>query len=320
MVLFYSDPRMLKHRPWAWHPECPERLTAILDHLQANGQLASMERVPTPAAADDDVVRVHRPAYVHEIDQFERSGGGQYESDTYVCSGTNLAARLAAGASVDAVRRVVEGPDTRAFCAVRPPGHHARPGTAMGFCIYSNAAIAAAYARDVLGLDRILVVDYDIHHGNGTQEAFYEDPRVGFLSVHRYPFYPGTGDRDETGSGPGLGLTRNVPLPHGTRPNDLIAAFRSGLDAMAEKVRPQLVILSAGFDAHRADPVGDLGLETEHFDDLTRAVIDVAETHAGGRLVSLLEGGYNLGILPICVEAHLKALGVPTSGPGTAAR
>ncbi|MFO0961104.1 MAG: histone deacetylase [Isosphaeraceae bacterium] len=317
MLLFYSDPRMLHHRPWSWHPESPARLSSILEVLRDNGQLVATQQQPVKPANDADLARVHAPSYVREIALFERGGGGQYESDTFVSSGTDLAARLAAGAAIDAVRGVVSGPNSRAFCAVRPPGHHARPSTAMGFCIYSNAAVAAAYAREVLGLDRILVVDFDVHHGNGTQEAFYDDSQVGFLSIHRFPFYPGTGDLDETGSGAGLGFTRNIPLPHDTRPNDLISAFRSGLETMANKVRPQLVILSAGFDAHRADPVGGLGLEVEHFEDLTRAVIEVAEAHADGRIVSLLEGGYHLQFLPMCVEAHLKVLGVPISRTAT---
>jgi acetoin utilization deacetylase AcuC-like enzyme len=185
----------------------------------------------------------------------------------------------------------------------------------MGFCLYSNVAVAAAHARDVLGLDRVLVVDYDVHHGNGTQETFYDDETVGFLSVHRYPFYPGTGAADETGTGAGLGFTRNLPLPYGTSRQEFRAAFRSALEGLADAVRPELVILSAGFDAHAADPVGSLGLEVEDYETLTNDVLDVARTHAGGRLVSVLEGGYNLDVLPLCVSAHLKALGVgPTSG------
>jgi acetoin utilization deacetylase AcuC-like enzyme len=154
-----------------------------------------------------------------------------------------------------------------------------------------------------------LIVDFDVHHGNGTQEIFYSDPRVAFLSIHRYPFYPGSGSADETGTGPGLGFTRNLPIRYGTPRPDFVAAFRAGLESMADKVRPELVLISAGFDAHADDPVGDLGLETEDYDELTRMVVDVAETHANGRIVSLLEGGYNFPILAGCVEVHLKALG-----------
>jgi acetoin utilization deacetylase AcuC-like enzyme len=178
----------------------------------------------------------------------------------------------------------------------------------MGFCIYGNVAVAAADALATHGLDRVLVVDFDVHHGNGTQEMFYDNGRVGFLSIHRYPFYPGTGAADETGTGAGLGLIKNVPLPYGVSRPDYLAAFRSALDALADKVRPELVLISAGFDAHAEDPVGDLGLEVEDFQELTKAVLDVAKTHAGGRVVSVLEGGYNVSILAGCVAAHLETL------------
>jgi len=182
----------------------------------------------------------------------------------------------------------------------------------MGFCLYDNVAVAAADARDRLGVERILIVDFDVHHGNGTQEIFYQDPRVAFFSIHRYPFYPGSGAAEETGTGPGLGFTRNLPIRFGTRRSEFLAAFRSELEMFADKVRPELVLVSAGFDAHAQDPIGDLGLETEDYIDLTRAIVEVAETHAGGRIVSLLEGGYNVPILAGCVEVHLEALGART--------
>ena len=239
---------------------------------------------------------------------------GQVEADTWVSPGSLLAARLAAGAAIEAVRLVVEGTgDRRAFCAARPPGHHARPDGPMGFCIFANAALAAAEARDRFGLDRILIVDFDVHHGNGTQEIFYEDGGVGVLSIHRYPFYPGTGAADETGAGAGLGTIRNVPLPGSSTRAEYHDAFRSALDTMAERVRPELVLISAGFDAHGEDPIGGLGLEVEDFDRLTRAIVGVAEAHADGRIVSLMEGGYNVPILAGCVAAHLEALRAGTT-------
>jgi acetoin utilization deacetylase AcuC-like enzyme len=179
----------------------------------------------------------------------------------------------------------------------------------MGFCIYANVALAAQEALVRFELDRLLIVDFDVHHGNGTQEIFYHTSRVGFLSIHRYPFYPGTGAKNETGAGEGLGSTLNIPLQYGTRRRDYHAAFRAGLETLAARVRPNLVLISAGFDAHAEDPVGDLGLEVEDFEALTRDVVSVAETYAGGRILSVLEGGYNIPILAGCVVAHLQGLG-----------
>jgi acetoin utilization deacetylase AcuC-like enzyme len=249
------------------------------------------------------------------MDRTAEKGLRQVEVDTWVSPGSAFAARLAAGAVVDAVSAVISGPARVAFCAVRPPGHHARAAEPMGFCLFGNIAVAAADAVDRLGLSRVLIVDFDVHHGNGTQEMFYDDGRVGFFSIHRSPFYPGTGAKDETGSGRGLGWTRNQPLAFGTPRGEILAAFRSGLEAMAAKVRPELVLLSAGFDAHVDDPVGNLGLEVEDFDAMTRDVLAVAQIHAGGRLVSVLEGGYNPSILAGCVEAHLRVLGAGALAP-----
>jgi acetoin utilization deacetylase AcuC-like enzyme len=179
----------------------------------------------------------------------------------------------------------------------------------MGFCIFGNVALAAADALARFQLNRLLIVDFDVHHGNGTQEMFYDSDRVGYLSVHRYPFYPGTGSKDETGTGAGLGHTKNIPLPYGTTPANYHAAFRAGLHSLADRIKPELVLISAGFDAHAEDPVGDLGLDVDDFDKITREIVQVAETHAQGRILSVLEGGYNVSILAACVAAHLHALG-----------
>jgi len=309
MVKLFTDRRMLDHIPPARHPERPERLQAILRQLERTGISKRSPEGVVREATPAELARVHSPHYLDQVAEFESSGGGRIEADTWVNRGSNLAARLAAGAAIEAVACVLAGTDQRAMALVRPPGHHARPAGAMGFCLYGNVAVAAADARDRHGLEHVLIVDFDVHHGNGTQEIFYADGRVAFFSIHRSPFYPGTGAAGDTGTGKGLGFTRNIPVRYGTRRPDYIAAYRAGLETLADKVRPELVLISAGFDAHAEDPVGDLGLETEDFEELTRIVVDVAATHSQGRIVSLLEGGYNVPILAGCVETHLRALG-----------
>ncbi len=236
------------------------------------------------------------------------SGGGQADADTVICPASYDVALLAAGAACDAVDRVLAGETKTALCLVRPPGHHALAERAMGFCLFNNIAIAACVARDEHDLDRVLIVDWDVHHGNGTQDAFYADGRVGFLSSHRWPFYPGTGDADETGTGDGLGTTLNLPITFGTPRATYRDRFAAELEKFAAQFRPQLVLVSAGFDSHRADPIGSLGLEVEDFAELTELVMNVAATHAGGRIVSILEGGYNPPVLAECVETHLQGL------------
>jgi acetoin utilization deacetylase AcuC-like enzyme len=316
MVRLYTDRAMLDHVPPYRHPERPERLAAILRQIDRTGLAGACRAGVVREAADAELLRIHRQDYLDEVARFEAESGGLIEHDTWIGPGTNRAARLAAGSAVNAVRDVLGGAPRTAFCAIRPPGHHARPAGAMGFCLFGNIAAAAAEAVDGQGLARVLIVDWDVHHGNGTQEMFYDDPRVGFLSIHRYPFYPGTGNADETGTGPGLGTKRNVPVRYGTSRPDYLAAFRGALESLADRLRPELVLISAGFDAHAEDPVGDLGLEIEDFVTMTHQVLEVARTHAGGRIVSALEGGYNVPILAGCVAAHLEALGVdPPLGP-----
>lgn len=299
---------MLGHATPADHPECPERLAALLNRLERSPIAAECSTGNVRPATEEELLRVHDAGYLARLGDFERQGGGRIEADTWLAAGSIEAARLAAGACVEAVASVVQGDDPRAFCIVRPPGHHALPDSAMGFCLFNSIAVAARHAVETLGLGRVLIVDWDVHHGNGTQEIFYDDPRVAFLSLHRFPFYPGTGREEETGEGPGLGLTKNVPLRFGIARQDYRAVFRASLEAFAERVRPELILLSAGFDAHRADPVGNLGLESEDFDILTADLLAVARTHAQGRVVSVLEGGYNVPKLVESVEAHLSRL------------
>jgi acetoin utilization deacetylase AcuC-like enzyme len=256
-------------------------------------------------ASVEQLERVHDPHYVEHIQRYAAAGGGRIEADTVVSERSYEVAALAAGAACDAVRRIIQGEDRAALCLVRPPGHHARPHDAMGFCLFNSVAIAALAALVEHDLDRVLIVDWDVHHGNGTQETFWEDGRVGFLSIHRWPFYPGTGDADETGSGRGLGGIINVPVQFGTPPRVFHERFERALIDLAAKVQPQLVLISAGFDAHREDPIGSLELEIEDFLRLTKTVLAVAREYAGARAVSLLEGGYHPERLAECVEVHL---------------
>jgi acetoin utilization deacetylase AcuC-like enzyme len=308
-VTLFTDRRMIEHRVPARHPERPERLQAILKHLERTGFTNTCPSGHVREATRDELLRVHRPEYLREVEELEARGGGPLDADTWVFPQTMEAARLGAGAAIEAVSHVLGGPNRRALCLIRPPGHHARPSAGMGFCIFANVSLAAAEALERFKLSRVLIVDFDVHHGNGTQEIFYDSGRVGFLSIHRYPFYPGTGAKDETGTGPGLGHTLNVPLPHGTPRPRYLAAFRSALATLADRIKPELILISSGFDAHAEDPVGDLGLEVEDFEKITKEIVGVAETHAQGRIVSVLEGGYNVPILAGSVAAHLHALG-----------
>ncbi|HEX3601144.1 MAG TPA: histone deacetylase [Lacipirellulaceae bacterium] len=307
MTHLYYDPRFLEHDTGT-HPEQPERLRRMEDRLATAGLLEKCVRPTWAAATRTRLERVHEPGHIELIATIAARGGGRIDSDTVVSAASFDVALLAAGAACDAVDRVLSGETKNALCLVRPPGHHARAGQAMGFCLFNNIAIAACVARDEYQLDRVLIVDWDVHHGNGTQDTFYADGRVGFISAHRWPFYPGTGDSDETGTGSGLGSTRNLPFAFGTARRAYCERFAAELENFAAQIRPQLVLVSAGFDSHRADPIGSLGLETEDFAELTKLVREIAAVHSGGRIVSILEGGYNPPVLAECVETHLRRL------------
>jgi acetoin utilization deacetylase AcuC-like enzyme len=307
MTLLYTDPLFLKHETGT-HPERADRLRSVTARLEKSG-LAKRCRAGTyKPLGENDILAVHSPKQLQAVKQIAEHGGGHVDPDTVVCPDSFTVALAAAGACVAAVDAVLKGTDRSALCLVRPPGHHATPTRSMGFCLFNNIALAAHHARKAHGLTRILIVDWDVHHGNGTQDIFYEDPEVMFYSIHRYGrgFYPGTGAADETGRGKGLGHTLNVPVRFGTPRKDYHDLFTRALEKAADKIKPELVLTSAGFDAHARDPIGSLGLETEDFVPLTKQVCEVAKTHAKGRLVSCLEGGYNLEALAESVQAHLK--------------
>jgi acetoin utilization deacetylase AcuC-like enzyme len=309
MTILYTDLIFLEHYTGA-HPENADRLRSIMARLEKSGLMAQCARGGFEPLTEETVAHIHSRGMIARAKETAAHGGGFLDADTVVSRQSFIAALEAAGACVAAVDAVVRNRDHTALCLVRPPGHHATPDRSMGFCLFNNIALAAHHARSAHGLDRILIVDWDVHHGNGTQDIFYEDPNVFFYSIHRYGdgFYPGTGAPDETGSGEGLGTTLNVPVRYGTTRADYRAEFRSALEKAADLIRPQLVFISAGFDAHVNDPIGSLDLETEDFVELTKNVLEVAKTHSGGRVVSSLEGGYNLDALADSVQVHLQEL------------
>ncbi len=305
MLLYHSE--IFEKHNTGKHPECIARIERVNRMLAQNGWIARSTTPNWMAASVEHCKRNHTDAYIEQFRKWSDEDAGRVEADTVVSTGSWDAATLAAGAAIDAVHRVIHGEDKRAFCAIRPPGHHALRDAPMGFCLLNNVSIAAHYARH-LGLERVLIVDWDIHHGNGTQASFWEDPSVGFVSIHRFPFYPGSGRREETGSRDALGTKVNIPVPADTGPNSFIEQLAQGTEKLAQKIKPQLILLSAGFDAHVHDPVGGLSLQAEHFEQATRWITDLANSHCDGRLVSLLEGGYHLDHMPECVDVHLRGL------------
>ncbi len=308
MTLLYYDPIFLEHDTGS-HPENAGRLRAVLDRLKQNHVDTRCTKPPEwEPATLAQLNHVHSADAIESIEKLIERGGGRIEQDTVVSAKSLVAARMAAGAACDAVSRVMNGEDSTAFCLVRPPGHHAMHSHPMGFCLLNNIAVGARVAIEELGVERVMIVDWDVHHGNGTQATFWEDPNVGFLSMHRYPFYPGSGAADETGAGAGRGLTVNLPIRFGTSRQQQFDRFQIASEKLADKLKPQLVMISAGFDSHKNDPIGSLGLESEDFQTLTEIVMAIADTHAQGRVVSLLEGGYNPAALAESVECHLQAL------------
>jgi acetoin utilization deacetylase AcuC-like enzyme len=308
--ILYADPCFLRHDTGA-HPESADRLRAIYSLLQSTGLSQRFDQGKIRAATLEEISRVHDLEYIRQVERWAVSGGGQVEADTVMSRDSFDVARAAAGSAVDAVEQVVAGKYRRAVCLTRPPGHHALREAPMGFCLFNNVAVAARHAIDRLGVARVLIVDWDVHHGNGTQDAFYSDGRVFFFSSYRSPFYPGTGALEDTGTGPGLGAIFNLPLRFGISRREFRERFQNMLEEAMARAKPELILVSAGFDAHRCDPIGSLGLESEDFGELTRIVMSCADQFCGGRIVSLLEGGYDLRSLAESVQAHLEQLVSP---------
>ena len=304
MLQLYTHSICLQHDPGPGHPESPARLRAVLEALDQD-RFATLDRIEAPRATREQLLRVHTPAHVDRILAIRPEADTvRLDEDTLMSPASAEAALRAAGAVVAAVDAVMAGTTTRAFCAVRPPGHHATPDTAMGFCLFNNVAVGAAHALAAHGLKRVAIADFDVHHGNGTQDIFQREPRVLFVSSHQQPLYPGTGSADERG----VGNIVNAPLSSGEGSYEFRELWNDALLPKLHAFKPQLVLVSAGFDAHQRDPLANLQLQTEDYAWITRQLVELARAHAGGRLVSTLEGGYDLQALAASASAHVSAL------------
>jgi acetoin utilization deacetylase AcuC-like enzyme len=302
-------PRAGEHVTGDGHPERPARGRAISDRLTADGLLARACVLEPRPATDEAILRCHTPDYLRLVEREVAEGRPRLSSgDTQICPASLEVARLSAGSVIAAVDAVIGGCVSNAFAVVRPPGHHATPSRGMGFCVLNNLAIAVRHAQAVHGIDHVLVVDWDVHHGNGTQDIFYDDGSVLFFDTHQHPLYPGTGLATETGRGAGAGLTINCPFPAGSGREEIVGAFRDRLVPAARRFKPQLVLVSAGFDSRIDDPLGSFTLTDDDFATLTAIVREIAAEHAEGRIVSTLEGGYALEGLASAAASHVQAM------------
>ena len=316
-TLLVSEDAMLAHDQGRGHPESPARLQAILTRMHARPVAGTRWQAPQPATRAQ-IGRVHAPAYIDFVDAV-RGQTVHIDEDVAMAPGSTDASYLAAGAAIEAVTAVMQGAADNAFALVRPPGHHAEVDRAMGFCVFANVAIAAEHALQVLGAQRVLVVDWDVHHGNGTQHVFEARDDVLVFNAHQWPHYPGTGGHHEQGRGAGVGYTINAPLPGGLGDGDYASLFREVLRPVAESFRPDLVLVSAGFDAHRDDPLGGMAVTAEGFAGLCGVVREIAGHSAGGKLVLVLEGGYDLAGLADSVHACVEVLAGATPPVAAAA-
>jgi len=306
-IVYHED--FLKHVTGQGHPESPERLMAIMERLSAERLLERLVTIVPEEASSDTAALVHKPEYVRWVrDRCQQGAQCLDWGDTTVCADSYRVALLAVGAVTAAADWLMEREKRRAFCAVRPPGHHAEPDRAMGFCLFNNVAVCARYLQRKHSVERVLIVDWDVHHGNGTQTVFYGDDSVFYFSVHQYPHYPGTGKESERGVGRGEGYTMNVPLPAGSGDAEYVRAFRERLVPAAESFRPEVVLVSAGFDAHANDPLASMCVTDDGFAELSEIVRSIAEQHANGRVISVLEGGYGIAHMAASIARHLSVM------------
>ncbi|MDX1994906.1 MAG: histone deacetylase [bacterium] len=307
---YLTHPRYLEHN-LPGHPEHAGRIQAVWSKLEESGLASRMKRAEATPVTDAQILAVHEARYLDVFQQIALLSPdevGMLDHDTYALSVTPEVARLAAGGVVDSVDLVLRGEADNALAAVRPPGHHAIPRRGMGFCLLGNIAIAARHAQKAYGIERVLIVDYDVHHGNGTQDMFYEDDSVLFISTHQSPFYPGTGRLEETGNGSGKGYTLNIPLPAGQGDKNYATIFEQIVWPAARRFQPGLILISAGFDAHWTDPLAAMKLTLTGYDALTRQLIAMAKELCGGKIVFVMEGGYNLEALGYGVANIARAL------------
>jgi len=302
------DPIYLKHDMGVYHPECPQRLEVIYEMIDELRHELNLADVPVRNAAIEEIATNHDPRYVTHIAATSGCGTTYLDPDTSACAHSWEAARTAVGGLFNLMDWVVEGKVRNGFALVRPPGHHAESRRAMGFCLFNNVALAAKYALNRHGMQRVAIVDWDLHHGNGTQNSFYDDPRVLFISVHQYPHYPGTGGIREVGQGPGEGYTVNVPLVAGAGDYEYLGVFHNLVVPVLEEFRPELILVSAGFDAHHRDPLGGMSLTEEGYEEMLKVLMHLATVASQERLILTLEGGYNLEALRNSVERILLCL------------
>ena len=301
-------PIYLKHDTGAHHPERASRLQSILRKLQKTPLIDKLKLVEPYAAGVDDISLVHGRDYISSIKDVCAGGGGNLDPDTMVSRDSYDAALFAAGGAMKAIDIVSGGEADNAFCILRPPGHHARPLQAMGFCLFNNVAIGARYLQNKYNIGRILIIDWDVHHGNGTEEMFYGDPTVFYMSLHQYPHYPGTGAAKDTGAGAGKGYNLNIPMQAGSGDDEYIKVFKEVIAPQVKDFRPGFILISAGFDGHRDDPLSSINLTERGYGEMTNLVREAATHYCKNRIVSVLEGGYNLFSLANSVHAHLESL------------
>jgi acetoin utilization deacetylase AcuC-like enzyme len=303
----FIDDLFLKHDTGNYHPETPERLKAIQEYFEKKNLLNQFVLLPKRFAKKSEIELVHNGPYIDFVEQLCKKGGGYLDGDTPVSKDSCEAAKLAAGCGLEAIDQILEQKIARAILLVRPPGHHSLKGRGMGFCLFNNIAIAARYALQK-GFKKIAIVDWDVHHGNGTQDEFYREKEVLFISIHQFPFYPGTGAIDEIGEGEGLGYTLNVPMPRGSTDADYKKAFENRILPKLIEYEPELILISAGFDAHKLDPLGGQELTTGMFEWMTEKLLNLSKDCSKGRMISFLEGGYSLPALAESVAVHSEVM------------